>query len=111
MLYIDQPVQVGFSYDTLTNITVNTWGAKGYIDANITVTDFSDGVPEQNNTFFVGTSGSQKISHTANSTHHAAVALWHFAQTWFEEVSAFVNDEIAVSSYVNVVMFGVFDGP
>lgn len=87
MLYIDQPVQVGFSYDVLTNITADFWDADGFMGTKITVNDFSDGVPAQNNTFLVGTSGSQKMSHTANSTHHAAVALWHFAQTWFEEVS------------------------
>ena len=33
----------------------------------------------------VGTTGSQNLTHTANSTTHAATALWHFAQTWFEE--------------------------
>lgn len=48
-------------------------------------TEFSDGVPEQNNTFMVGTLSSQNVTHTVNSTRHAAVALWHFAQTWFEE--------------------------
>lgn len=85
MLYIDQPVQVGFSYDTLTNVTVNNWRGGGYPDDGITVADFGDGVPEQNNTFFVGTMASQNNSYTANTTHHAAVALWHFAQTWFEE--------------------------
>lgn len=39
MLYLDQPVQVGFSYDKLTNVTVS--------DGNVTVADFSKGVPEQ----------------------------------------------------------------
>ena len=33
----------------------------------------------------MGTAGSQNLSHTANTTTHAATALWHFAQTWFEE--------------------------
>ena len=48
MLYLDQPVQVGMSYDVLTNVTVN-------LDSgDVEVADFSDGVPEQNNTFYVG---------------------------------------------------------
>ncbi|KAL9623539.1 MAG: hypothetical protein Q9160_002220 [Pyrenula sp. 1 TL-2023] len=85
MLYIDQPVQVGFSYDTPTNVTVNNGHGDGYLGNRITVTDFSDGIPKQNSTFFVGTMASQNASHTANTTHHAAVALWHFVQTWFEE--------------------------
>jgi carboxypeptidase C (cathepsin A) len=41
MLYLDQPVQVGLSYDSLTNITLNT--ATGDIE----VADFSNGIPEQ----------------------------------------------------------------
>ena len=79
MLYIDQPVQVGYSYDTPTNGTLDQ------ISGNITIADFSDYVPESNNTLFVGTFPSQNSSFTANSTFHAAHALWHFAQTWFEE--------------------------
>lgn len=84
ILYIDQPNQVGYSYDTLTNVTVDLaktdWGS-----SNTRVEDFSEVVPEQNVTFSVGTTSSQNVSHTANTTAHAAVALWHFAQTWFEE--------------------------
>lgn len=83
LLYLDQPNQVGYSYDVLTNVT-NSIGDKRFF-VNIEPADFSDGVPEQNLTFMVGTSSSQNVSRTANSTNHAAVALWHFAQTWFEE--------------------------
>lgn len=53
--------------------------------SSVEVADFTDGVPEQNATFLVGTASSQNVSYTANTTAHAAVALWHFAQTWFEE--------------------------
>ena len=56
--------------------------------------DFTDGVPEQNNTFLIGTMASKNLTHTANSTVHAAHALWHFAQTWFEEFPPYKpNDE------------------
>jgi hypothetical protein len=48
MLYLDQPVQVGLSYDKLTNVTVSSVNG-------VEVADFSSGVPEQNNTFYVGT--------------------------------------------------------
>lgn len=84
LLYIDQPTQVGYSYDVLTNVTVDLANEGGIENGGITPTDFSEGVPETNNTFLVGTSSSQNLSNTANSTQHAAVALWHFAQTWFE---------------------------
>ncbi|KAI9728080.1 MAG: hypothetical protein M1834_007796 [Cirrosporium novae-zelandiae] len=80
MFYIDQPVQVGYSYDVPTNVTYKAGDGGGF-----TVIDFSSNIPTQNNTFFVGTSTSQNLTSTANSTSHAAVALWHFAQTWFSE--------------------------
>ena len=85
LLYIDQPVQVGYSYDTPTNITVNLLTDPWSGEDGTQRADFSNGVPEQNNTFLVGTAGSQNVTYTANSTIHAAVAMWHFAQTWFEE--------------------------
>jgi carboxypeptidase C (cathepsin A) len=79
MLYLDQPSQVGFSYDIPTNGTFNI------PDHHVTPADFSESVPEQNNTFLVGTFASQALNTTANSTIHAAHAIWHFAQTWFFE--------------------------
>ncbi|KAH8596918.1 Alpha/Beta hydrolase protein [Bisporella sp. PMI_857] len=79
MLYLDQPTQVGFSYDVITN---GTYNASSRV---ITPTDFSEGFPTPNNTYMVGTFSSQNGNFTANSTIHAAHALWHFAQTWFEE--------------------------
>ena len=91
MLYIDQPVQVGYSYDTLHNGTRNLNIQAEGDDQDATLTsivlhNFSDAdIPEQNATFLVGTFSSQNQSFTANTTEHAAVALWHFAQTWFEE--------------------------
>lgn len=84
LLFIDQPNQVGYSYDTPTNVTVDLANEGGLENGGINFADFSKGVPETNNTFLVGTVSSQNLSHTANSTQHAAVALWHFAQTWFE---------------------------
>ena len=79
MLYIDQPNQVGFSWDILTNGTLDV------VQNVIQPQDFSHGIPEQNNTFYVGTFPSQNPSNTANDTQNAAKALWIFAQTWFQE--------------------------
>lgn len=79
MLYLDQPVQVGMSYDTLTNITTN-------IDTgDIEIADFSSGVPAQNNSFYVGTYTSQNSNLTTRGTENSARALWHFAQVWFQD--------------------------
>lgn len=79
MLYLDQPVQVGLSYDKLTNITSNLDTGK------IQVANFTNGVPEQNNTFYVGTYPSQNYNLTTRGTENSARALWHFAQVWFQE--------------------------
>ena len=53
MLYIDQPNQVGFSYDYLTN------GTRNVDSGDITPDNFTNGVPPTNNTFYVGTFPSQ----------------------------------------------------
>lgn len=87
MLYLDQPSQVGFSYDVLTNGTIN-WATRESLPA-----DFSDGIPTPNTTFLVGTFSSQDGNFTSNSTIHASHALWHFAQTWFEEFPFYKPDD------------------
>lgn len=101
ILYIDQPNQVGYSYDTPTNVTVDLSNAGVNDDAEekVKVADFSDGVPAQNNTFLVGTASSQNITFTANSTQHAAVAMWHFAQTWFEEFPQYKPHDEKISLF------------
>lgn len=97
MLFIDQPVQVGFSYDELYNGTLDLLAGPVWFfdqeDMDRTEypgpielrDDFDEGVPETNATFYVGTFPSLNKTHTPNTTEHAAVAMWHFAQTWFEE--------------------------
>lgn len=61
--------------------------------------DFSSGVPAQNATYLVGTASSQNVSSTANSTQHAAVAFWHFAQTWFEEFPQYKPHDEKISLF------------
>ena len=97
LLYIDQPNQVGFSHGIPTNVTVNLLWEDWENYNPVEVADFSDGVPEQNNTFKVGTLSSQNLKYTANSTNHSAVALWHFAQTWFEEFPAYKPHDERIS--------------
>lgn len=68
MLYIDQPNQVGFSYDVPKNGTYNQLTG----DYNVSGAGFGpDGkVPEQNNTFLVGTFPSERSMTTANGTEN-----------------------------------------
>ena len=81
MLYIDQPNQVGLSYDTPTNVT---WNFDTELDT-IVPADFSSGFPNTNVTYRIGTSSSQNSAYTANSTAQSGHALWHFAQAFFTE--------------------------
>ena len=74
MLYIDQPNQVGFSYDTIIN------GTYDVIKGNVYPTTFP-----QNETFISGKFPSQNPAATSNTSALAARALWHFAQVWFTE--------------------------
>ena len=98
MLYLDQPVQVGFSYDTLFNGTVNMEALDKDGMPDITLSEFHGAVPEQNSTLYVGTFASQNLTLTSNSTIHAARALWHFAQTWFEEFPQYKphNEKVSI---------------
>jgi carboxypeptidase C (cathepsin A) len=90
--YIDQPVQTGFSYDSLVNGTLNM------LDSNVTVTDFSrTKIPKQNSTLLVGTFPSNEINATANGTTNAARALWHFAQTFFQEFPDYKPNDNRIS--------------
>ncbi|KAA8625983.1 Carboxypeptidase C cathepsin A [Pyrenophora tritici-repentis] len=95
MLYLDQPVQVGLSYDKLVNITSDL------STGQVKVVDFTNGsVPEQNNTFYVGTYPSQNSNLTTRGTENSARALWNFAQVWFQEFPEHKpnDDRISIST-------------
>ena len=79
MLYIDQPVQTGFSYDRLIN---------GTIDETVLpylVKPVSPSTPPLNSTHIPGVFPSQNTTSTANTTATAALAAWHFMQVWMKE--------------------------
>ncbi|AEO67394.1 uncharacterized protein THITE_2144774 [Thermothielavioides terrestris NRRL 8126] len=78
MLYIDQPVQTGFSYDTLINGTVD----ETTIPWQVTPLSASSVV---NATTLPGVFASQNPMSTANTTATAALAAWHFMQIWMQE--------------------------
>lgn len=93
MLYVDQPVQTGFSYDTLVN------GTSDLTTGTITVGDFSSGnIPAQNSTFLVGTFPSNNPVDTTNDTANSARALWHFAQVFFQEFPDYMpgNNKVSI---------------
>ncbi|KAK4032356.1 Alpha/Beta hydrolase protein [Parachaetomium inaequale] len=108
MLYIDQPVQTGFSYDVLTNVTVQL-DVEDPSDPVITPADFTDGIPETNNTYRIGTMGSQKMSQTTNTTELSAHAMWHFLQTWLFEFPHYKPNDDRISLWAE--SYGGHYGP
>lgn len=107
MIYIDEPNQVGFSYDTPTNFTIIT-DANG--DTTWTETDFSkEPIPELNATTRVGTMASANSAHTVNTTAQAAHALWHFAQAFFFEFPHYKPNDDRISVWAE--SYGGHYGP
>lgn len=82
MLFIDQPNQVGFSYDTATDASFDLMAGEVYEPPTPPIS----GLPSYmylNGTF--GTASAEDVtpwSTTANTTEVAAQATWHFLQGW-----------------------------
>jgi carboxypeptidase C (cathepsin A) len=91
MLYIDQQIQSGFSYDFLTNFTVDL--SLGEITPADDVTDF----PEQNSTFYVGTYASGSEEDTPTTTADSAPVFWYFVQAWLAEFPGYKTSNNKVS--------------
>jgi hypothetical protein len=81
MLYLDQPVQTGFSYDALVNGTVD------YSTGNVApaAAGGKEGVTARNGTVFAGTFASQDNRTTVNNTVAGAKALWEGLEVWLDE--------------------------
>ncbi|KAJ3043498.1 hypothetical protein HDV00_004887 [Rhizophlyctis rosea] len=79
MLYIDQPIHIGFSYDTITK------GKVGLLSGGI----FPDGTPQDQmptqDIYVDGLFASQNMATTANTTTNAARVLWKFMQAFMTE--------------------------
>lgn len=82
MLYLDQPVQVGFSYDSLINGTINEPKSPFAVTPkNLSLADLS----QDTITAVPGTFASQSVALTANTSFTAARTSWYFLQTWIQE--------------------------
>lgn len=82
MLYIDQPVSVGFSYDTLVNGTINEFASPFNVTAH---GNTALKALETNSTVLAGTFSAQDSLTTPNTTATAARVAWHFMQIWIKE--------------------------
>ena len=89
LLYIDQPVQTGYSYDVVTEGVLDT--LTGDIDVS------GDDVP-LNFTAVKGKFSSQNPTTTANTTGIAAKAISNFLQLWFQEFDTYKRDNISIWS-------------
>ena len=98
VLYIDQPVQTGFSYDTLVNGTYDVLS-----NAVTPVPQSELHIVETNNTYRLGTFASQNPLTTTNTTVTAAKALWHFAENWLTSFPEFKSSSKDISIWTNSV--------
>ena len=84
LLFIDQPNQVGFSYDVATNASFDLFSGQVYEPP----TPPNPNLPAfmyLNGTFGTGDYNEETVtpwSATANTTDIAARATWHFLQSW-----------------------------
>ncbi|KAI9814390.1 MAG: hypothetical protein M1827_003246 [Pycnora praestabilis] len=79
MLYIDQPIQTGFSYDLVRKGTVDIAG-------NVILDDFTTSqIPEQTRHIKIGAFSSNDERSTANSTAVAVRSLWKVIQIWVQD--------------------------
>lgn len=104
MLYLDQPVQAGYSYDALVNGTFN-------LETQIiTPQNFTaETLPGTNATFGIGTFASQDPGKTANTTATSAKALWHAAEHWLTSFPPYSTASNRLSVWGN--SYGGFWGP
>jgi carboxypeptidase C (cathepsin A) len=76
ILFIDQPVQVGFSYDVATHASLNL------VNEAISYPPSSVPNTQPSYTFLNGTFGSANPASTANTSETAAQSVWHLLQAF-----------------------------
>ncbi|KAK3343060.1 Alpha/Beta hydrolase protein [Neurospora tetraspora] len=86
MLFVDQPNQVGFSYDTPTNGSLDLTTGMSSPDMHL-----PDGLPPS--LFLNGTFSSSNIQNTANTTQNAAMAVYHLLQGFLSTFPEYVPDK------------------
>ncbi|KAH7342924.1 Alpha/Beta hydrolase protein [Rhexocercosporidium sp. MPI-PUGE-AT-0058] len=74
MLFIDQPNQVGFSYDTPTNGSIDLLTSDLYTPPQVLPNS------QPATTFLNGTFSSLNVNNTANTTEIAGMVIWHMLQ-------------------------------
>lgn len=94
MLYVDQPVQVGFSYDELVPSILNLLTG--------TITS-SNGSEASNAISVTGILPSQNPASAVNTTMNAARVLWQFTQIWLQDFPEHKSSDDHLSIWANSV--------
>jgi carboxypeptidase C (cathepsin A) len=103
MIYIDQPVQVGLSYDVLTNLSHNLLSNTFYPPSPSPPTGSAPSFAYLNGTF-----SSQRSYATPNTTETAAQVVWHFLQTWLSSFPLYNPGVRANSTAVSTTGINLF---
>lgn len=96
MLFIDQPVQTGFSYDSLVTGTYNLTE-----EVILPLTYNSSQAAYTDATTSWGTFSSQDPSHTTNTTVSSARAVWHFAEHWLSSFPEYTTSSTKLGIWGN----------
>ena len=102
VLYIDQPNQVGFSYDTPSN------GSLDLISGAISVPTIAGILDQPTDTLLNGTFSSNDYQNTANTTQIAAYAIWHMLQGFLGTFPQYNPGTRSNSSQPGVVGINLF---
>ncbi|KAA8567697.1 hypothetical protein EYC84_008169 [Monilinia fructicola] len=106
MLYIDQPNQVGFSYDTPTNCSLDL------LTSNLYTPQQTLPNSQPANTFLNGTFSSLNVNNTANTTEIAGMAIWHMLQGFLGAFPQYApNNRSAMNVHLFAESYGGKYGP
>jgi len=94
MLYIDQPVQTGFSYDEIVPSVLDL------LTGNITPANETE---TSNATSVTGLLPSQDPASAVNTTMNAARVIWQFTQIWLQDFPEHKTSNDRVSVWTNSV--------
>jgi carboxypeptidase C (cathepsin A) len=87
VLYLDQPVQTGLSYDIVTEGVLN-------VTSGDVIPNYKGPL---NPTLIAGAFSSQNVSSTANTTENAARHFWNFLQIWTDQFKYHATSDKSIS--------------
>lgn len=96
MLYLDQPVGTGYSYNELIDSNYDL-----LTNAITPFSAYTEDIPGPNATLLYGKFPSQDPSRTVNTTEAAARTLWYFAQAWFTDFPEYNTCDKRISLWGN----------